>query len=188
MGAGVLPFVYRDGDVWFLMQTVFSGRKAGFLNDFGGGVADGESACRAAAREFIEETETLFLSASPAEARRTTALVDAQMPIVESLFDETLSRHPDWWCERLTTNPAKPKCWKTFFIEFPFRDVEPLNRLWADDADGRYRKRRELHWISAATLIGFYRYQPQRLWKRVRQLGGAEDLIRVIQQGACPAK
>lgn len=182
MAAGVLPFVRREGQVLFLLQTVFSGRKAGFLNDFGGGAAAGESDRQTAAREFIEETETLFLSASPADARRTTASVEAQKPVVESLFDATLSHHPDWWCRRLTVDPSKPKYWKTFFVEFPYREIEPLNRLWADDADGRYRKRRELHWLSADALIAIYDDHPQRLWKRVRQLDGAVDLIRTIQQ------
>ena len=71
MGAGVLPFARREGRTWFLMQTVFSGRKCGLFNDFGGGVEDGEAETRAAAREFVEETETMYLSPDPGSARRT---------------------------------------------------------------------------------------------------------------------
>ncbi|MEJ1297822.1 MAG: hypothetical protein RPU64_04340, partial [Candidatus Sedimenticola sp. (ex Thyasira tokunagai)] len=34
MGAGVIPFAVNDGEVYFLFQTTFSGRKVGHLIDF----------------------------------------------------------------------------------------------------------------------------------------------------------
>ncbi|MEW8561161.1 MAG: hypothetical protein AB2541_03620, partial [Candidatus Thiodiazotropha sp.] len=101
--------------------------------------------------------------------------VNDQIPIVEALFEKTLSRHPDWWCNR-----PPPKRWRTYFIEFPYRDVENLNREWQDDSTGRFKKRRELTWIRADELLDLYEYRPERLWKRVRQLEQAPDLIRKI--------
>jgi len=182
MGAGVLPFARLDGQVLFLLQTVFSGRKSGFLNDFGGGVDPGETEMGAAAREFVEETETMYLAADPATARRTPSTVEAQLPRVEALFSATLAVNPGWWCERQSPDPLKPKQWKTFFIEFPYRDVSVMNRLWALDSSGRYRKRRELHWLPAEQLLHLYSRTPDRLWKRVRQLRDATGVIRAIQR------
>ncbi len=51
------------------------------------------------------------------------------MPVT-ALFDRTLNAHPDWWCPRASINPLKPKQWKSYFIEFPYRDIEPLNLQW----------------------------------------------------------
>ena len=184
MGAGVLPFALRDRRVWFLMQTVFSGRKRGFLKDFGGGIEHGESEIRAAAREFVEETETLYLSPDPAKAQRTPIAVATQLVTAKALFEATLTVHPDWWCRRVSPGSQKPKHWKTFFIQFPYRDVEALNRLWESDLSGRYKKRRELHWLSAEGLIDIYARCPERLWKRVRQLEGAVDLIDAIRRSS----
>lgn len=181
-GAGVIPFAVVEGDTLFLFQRVFSGRKTGCLIDFGGGMGDGESARDCAMREFIEETETMYLSDDPSQARRTEASVRRQMPLLASLFEATLSEHPDWWCRRAVRNPLKPKDWKTYFIEMPFRDPGEMNRAWENDRVGRYKKRRELIWIPAGELISTYATNPERLWKRVRQLEGAPQLIRRIQQ------
>ena len=114
MGAGVIPFAVVEGETLFMFQTVFSGRKAGHLIDFGGGTGDGESPRHCAIREFVEETETMYFANDPAQARRTEESVNRQIAVVESLFDATLSDHPDWWCRRAPGNPAKPKDWKTF--------------------------------------------------------------------------
>ena len=59
MGAGVIPFSVSDSKVYFLFQTTFTGRKTGYLIDFGGGLGEGEDYREAAIREFIEETETM---------------------------------------------------------------------------------------------------------------------------------
>jgi 8-oxo-dGTP pyrophosphatase MutT (NUDIX family) len=181
MGAGVLPFALADGDVVFLMQTVFEGRKSGLLNDFGGGSEPGESGINTAAREFIEETETLYFADNPAVARRTPESVMAQLPVVQSLFNDTLSRQPGWLCRRISPNPDKPKDWTTYFIHIPYRDVEALNRLWQSDGGARYKKRRRLLWISASELVSLFHDHPHRLWKRVRQLDDAISVITEIR-------
>ncbi len=41
MGAGVIPLVVKDGEILFLFQQTFSGRKVGYLIDFGGGLGVG---------------------------------------------------------------------------------------------------------------------------------------------------
>jgi len=182
LGAGVIPFAVLEREVRFLFQTVFSGRKAGHLIDFGGGTADGESQCHCAIREFIEETETMYFANDPAQARRTEESVNRQIPVVASLFDATLSDHPDWWRRRAPGSLLKPKDWKTFFIEVPYRDPVMMNLAWQDDRTGRFRKRRELIWIPAGELLSIYASNPERLWKRVRQLEGAPGLVRRIQR------
>ena len=186
VGAGVIPFAVVERETLFLFQTVFSGRKTGHLIDFGGGMGDGESARHCAMREFVEETETMYLADDPAQARRTEESVNRQMPVVASLFDATLNDHPDWWCRRAPGNPLKPKDWKTFFVEVPYRDPEIMNLAWQNDRDGRFKKRRELIWVPADELISIYARNPERLWKRVRQLEGAPALIRRIQQNKRP--
>ena len=186
MGAGVVPFAVHDGKVRFLFQMTFSGRKAGYLNDFGGGLGAGEGYREAAMREFIEETETMYFSADVQRASRTVARVRKQMSVVAALFDATLAAHPNWCCSRHPGNPLHPKRWKTFFIEFPYRDVGALNREWETDRDGRFSKRRELVWVDAATLLAIYENTPDRLWKRVRQLEAATGTVRsILQSKAC---
>lgn len=128
MGAGVLPFAVSDSKVYFLFQKTFTGRKVGFLIDFGGGLGADEDYRETAIREFVEETETMYFSDDVQQESRTVESVKNQIPIVEALFDATLAVHPDWCCRRAPGNPLKPKQWKTFFIEFPYRDIEVLNR------------------------------------------------------------
>jgi len=182
MGAGVIPFSVTGGKVRFLFQTTFSGRKAGHLIDFGGGLGAGEDYRDTAIREFIEETETMYFSDDLGLASRTAERIRAQAPIVEALFDETLSAHPDWWCRRAPGNTGNARDWITFFVEFPYRDLGPLNREWASDTDGRFRKRRELLWVPASELLALYADNPDKLWKRVRQLENARETIRAILQ------
>ncbi|MGB5180039.1 MAG: NUDIX domain-containing protein [Gammaproteobacteria bacterium] len=180
MGAGVLPFTVTNGKVFFLFQTTFSGRKAGHLIDFGGGLGAGEDFQDTAIREFVEETETMYFADDLQVAYRTVERVKHQIPIVEKLFDETLSVHPHWWCKRAPGNPNNPKLWKTFFIEFPYRDIEELNREWAASTNGRFRKRRELFWVAGSELLSIYDNAPDKLWKRVRQLENAQETVHSI--------
>jgi 8-oxo-dGTP pyrophosphatase MutT (NUDIX family) len=175
MGAGVIPFSIHGKHIQFLFQSTFSGRKAGYLVDFGGGVGIGEGYREAAVREFIEETETMYFSDDLGQASCCAGLINQQVELVEGLFEKTLSRYPDWWCER-----CHKKSWRTYFIEIPYRDVEPLNHEWREDDVGRFKKRRELCWITAQELLYIYETCPRRLWKRVRQLDQAPSLIRKI--------
>jgi len=185
MGAGVIPLAVRDGELYFLFQKTFTGRKVGHLIDFGGGLGAGEDYRRAAAREFVEETETMYLADDPTTVMPSAERVRAQVVLVDALFDRCLAAHPSWWCRRAPGNPLKPKDWRTYFIEFPYRDVEVLNREWAADSVGRFKKRRELVWVSADRLLELYAQAPEQLWKRVRQLEGATGLIREIQSNLC---
>lgn len=182
MGAGVIPFAVTDGKVLFLFQKTFSGRKVGYLIDFGGGLGVDEDYRNTAIREFVEETETMYFTEDIRQAYRSAENIERQIPLVEALFEKTLSAHPHWWCKRAAGNPLKPKSWRTFFIEFPYRDIEQLNREWAQDDSGRFRKRRELHWITGDALLDMYDKTPESLWKRVRQLENARQTIREILQ------
>jgi hypothetical protein len=186
MGAGVIPFAVADGQVSFLFQTTFSGRKAGHLIDFGGGPGAGEGFMDTAIREFVEETETMYFADDIQHARRTIQSVQHQIPIVETLFHETLSAHPHWWCKRSPGNPHNPKLWRTFFIEFPYRDVEALNREWSADSSGRFKKKRELFWVAGSDLLAIYEHAPGKLWKRVRQLENAKETINSILKSKEP--
>lgn len=187
MGAGVIPFTVHEQQVHFLFQTVFVGRKSGYLIDFGGGVNDGESYQQAAARELVEETETMFFAEGIHDilsAKKTPVRIERQLAIVTKLFEQTLQQHPDWWCRREPGNKIPPKDWKTFFIEVSYQDLVIINQQWKieDGRQTRFSKRRELHWIEARQLLMIYEQQPQKLWKRVRQLMGAQSIIKAITQ------
>ena len=188
MGAGVIPLAVKDGEVLFLFQKTFTGRKVGYLIDFGGGLGDGEDYRAAAVREFVEETETMYLTDDLGSARRSEDRVREQVTHVEAIFARTLSTYPHWWRRRDSGNPEKPRDWRTYFIEFPFRDISALNSEWKSDTSGRFKKRRELVWIPANRLLDIYARSPGDLWKRVRQLENAEKLICEIQSSLCTAK
>ncbi len=187
MGAGVIPFAVHKQQVHFLFQKVFYGRKTGYLIDFGGGLDEGESYQQAAIREFVEETETMFFSGTPEEvkvAKKTPIRISHQLSIVTTLFDRTLQQHPNWYCRREPGNKALPKDWKTFFIECDYQDLSLINNEWKreEGRQTRFSKRRELHWVDADTLLFIYENQPEKLWKRVRQLMNAKSIIQTIKQ------
>ena len=182
MGAGVIPLTVRDDEVLFLFQHSFSGRKVGHLIDFGGGLGEGEGYRATAVREFVEETETMYLAEDLTMACRSEQRVREQVGRVDELFERTLSVHPHWWLRRAPgDNTEKPKDWRSYFIEFPFRDVAALNHEWLTDSSGRFKKRRTLEWVPADRLLDIYAHSPEQLWKRVRQLEDAPGLIREIQ-------
>jgi hypothetical protein len=99
---------------------------------------------------------------------------------MEALFDDTLSAHPDWWCRRAPGVKIPPKDLRTFFVEVDYRDVDEINREWARDDGTRFKKPRQLLWVPAKKLIAIYDKTPKKLWKRVRQLVGAQETIRDI--------
>lgn len=187
MGAGVIPLAIKDGELLFLFQKTFSGRKTGFLIDFGGCLDDGEDYRTTAMREFVEETETMYLSDDLKAAQRSEDRVIKQLALVDEVFESTLSAHPHWWRRRNPGSRKKPKDWISYFIKFPFRDVEALNCEWQSDSSCRFKKRRELVWISADSLLDIYARSPKDLWKRVRQLEDVETLIRDIQSSLLPS-
>lgn len=182
MGAGVLPFCLKEEKVHFLFQTVFSGRKTGFLNDFGGGSEEGESYEQTAMREFIEETETMYFSQDITTAYKSEKRVQAQLPTMAQYFIDTLKEHPDWSCRRPTKNPQNPKDWRTFFVEIPYQDVGPMNREWEEYERRGFSKRRKLMWISATEVCSIYRDAPEKLWKRVRELEHGASTIQAIME------
>ena len=182
MGAGVIPLATNDNEVWFLFQKTFTGRKVGHLIDFGGGLGHTEDHRDTAIREFVEETETMYLEEDISIARRTEERINRQIQQVADLFEQTLSTYPHWWRRRLTTNPDKPKDWITYFIEFPYRDVTEMNHAWKTDTTDRFKKRRQLVWVPSSQLIDMYAHTPDDLWKRVRQLEDADRLIEEIRQ------
>jgi 8-oxo-dGTP pyrophosphatase MutT (NUDIX family) len=178
MGAGVIPVSIRSGEVLFLFQKTFSGRKAGYLVDFGGGMGDNEDFRMTAVREFVEETETMYFADDLGSANRSEDRVNRQIGMVDALFEHTLAKYPHWWRRRIRENPGKVgKEWRSYFIEFPYRDITALNREWESDTSGRFKKRRELVWVSADSLLDIYQHTPQDLWKRVRQLDNVQQLI-----------
>ena len=182
MGAGVIPLAFNKNEVWFLFQKTFSGRKVGHLIDFGGGLGKSEDHQQTAIREFVEETETMYLEDDISLACRTEARISQQIEQVAGLFEQTLSSYPNWWRRRLTTNPEKPKDWITYFIQFPYRDVADMNHAWKTDTSGRFKKRRELVWVPSNQLLDMYTHMPDELWKRVRQLEDANALITEIRE------
>jgi len=180
MGAGIIPFCETDGEVQFLLHKTFSGRRTGFLVDFGGGGQDGETYRQTAIREFVEETDTMYLEEDLTRACRTPERIENQMAVMGAVFDRTQNAHPDWWCRREPGNKSPPKDWITYFVEVEHLDVEAINRQWMDDDGTRFKKPRQLLWIPGAELLAIYKTKPKRLWKRVRQLIGAPIILAAI--------
>jgi hypothetical protein len=180
MGAGLIPFCVNKRKVHFLFHKTFSGRRAGYLVDFGGGSHDGETYRQTAVREFVEETDTMYLASELSQARRTPARIAAQIPIMDRLLDQTLDAHPDWWCQRAPGSKIPPKDWRSFFVEVEHRDIGSINAQWAGDDGSRFKKPRELLWVPGDELMDIIDTAPERLWKRVRQLTGARETIAAI--------
>jgi hypothetical protein len=180
MGAGLIPFCVNQGKVHFLFHKTFSGRRAGYLVDFGGGSHDGETYRQTAVREFVEETDTMFFEPDPARIRRTPERIAEQIPIVDGLLGRTLDAHPDWWCQRTPGDKYPPKDWRSFFVEMEYRDIDGINAQWAADDGSRFKKPRELLWVPGDELLVILDTAPERLWKRVRQLIGARETIQAI--------
>jgi 8-oxo-dGTP pyrophosphatase MutT (NUDIX family) len=182
VGTGVLPFALHAGRVRFLFHKTFSGRRAGLLVDFGGGAQAGETAFQTAAREFVEETEALFLAPDLSLAARAGSEYRRQLQEMQTLLERTRKVHADWWCRRRVQPGKPPRDWRTFFVEVGYRDVAGMNDAWAADDGRRFKKRRELVWVPADRLLEIFSRQPERLWKRVRELEGAPAVIRAIRQ------
>jgi len=180
MGAGLIPFCVNESKVHFLLHKTFSGRRAGYLVDFGGGSHEGETYRQTAVREFVEETDTMFLASDLSRARRTPARIAAQIPVMDTLLGQTLDAHPDWWCQRAPGSKIPPKDWRTYFVEVEHRDVDDINAQWAGDDGSRFKKPRELLWVPGDELLAIIDTTPERLWKRVRQLIGARKTVEAI--------
>lgn len=180
-GAGLLPFALHEGRVRFLFHKTFSGRRAGMLVDFGGGAQAGETALQTAAREFVEETEAMFLAPALGQAALAGNEYRRQIQAMQALLARTRQEHADWWSPRCAP-PGKPaRDWRTFFVEVGYRDVAGMNAAWAADDGRRFKKRRELLWVSADRLLDIFATQPERLWTRVRELEAAPAVIATIR-------
>jgi 8-oxo-dGTP pyrophosphatase MutT (NUDIX family) len=179
-GAGLIPFARRGNGVEFLFHRTFSGRRAGLLVDFGGGSRPGEPQSDTALREFIEETEAMYLAADIGQVDRSERFVQAQLPLLRQSFARTQQAHPHWWCRRRPAPGKPPRDWKTFFVELEYRDPSAMNRAWAEDDGRRFAKRRELAWVPAPELLAIFRQTPERLWTRLRELDDPLPIIRAI--------
>ena len=177
-GAGVIPFARWRGSTRFLFHKTFSGRRAGLLVDFGGGSRSGESHVQTAAREFIEETDAMFFAENCNQD--PGRLFESQYLEMLQLIRHTQQLHPQWFCCRKKCNSGKPKDWKTFFVELDYRDPAEINRAWAGDTTGRFRKQRELVWLTSDQLIDIIHNNPERLWKRIREYRGLREVVRAI--------
>ena len=181
-GAGVLPFALHEGRAQFLFHKTFSGRRAGLLVDFGGGAQAAETAFETAAREFVEETEGLFLSPEIRRASAAGSEYRRQFREMQALLARTQEAHADWWCRRRVQPGKQEREWCTYFVEVGYRDVTGMNAAWEADAGRRFKKRRELLWVPADRLLEIFARQPDKLWKRVRELETAPNVITAIRR------
>ncbi len=179
-GAGVIPFAWVDGTSCFLFHKTFTGRRAGLLVDFGGGSQAGETQYQTAAREFIEETDAMFLADSCNGDSDRRMQMKSQYQLMLQMIENTQSKHPQWWCRRASVTDDKPRDWKTYFVEVDYRNPDVMNSAWAADKNGRFKKQRELLWLTAEQLLDVFDNRPKTLWTRVRELEGASDVVRAI--------
>ncbi len=179
-GAGVIPFSWVDDTACFLFHKTFTGRRTGLLVDFGGGSQPGETQYQTAAREFIEETEAMFFADNCNEDSDRRMQMETQYQLMLKMIEKTQSLHPQWWCKRVSVTDDKPRDWKTYFVEVDYRAIDGMNTVWAEDKNGRFKKRRELLWLTAEQLLDIFYNRPEALWKRVRELEGASDVVRAI--------
>ena len=179
-GAGVIPVASHAGNCCFLFHKTFSGRRAGLLVDFGGGSRTGENHLQTAAREFIEETEAMFFA--PDCNADLESLFDPQRRLMVRLIEQTLQRQPTWWCRRRPRDDARPRDWRTFFTEVDYRDTLAMNTAWAQDSSGRFKKRRELVWVTADELLCVIDNEPASLWKRIREYDNLRETVIAIQR------
>jgi hypothetical protein len=179
-GAGVIPFASHNGTVCFLFHKTFTGRRAGLLVDFGGGSQAGETQYQTAAREFVEETDAMFFADGSHDDRNTHMQMESQYQLMLQLIENTQTEHPQWWCKRGSVTTEKPRDWNTYFVEVDYRDPDDMNAAWAEDQHGRFRKQRELHWLTAEQLLDVFDNRPETLWTRVRELEGASAIVRAI--------
>jgi hypothetical protein len=55
-----------------------------------------------------------------------------------------------------------------------------MNTAWAEDRTGRFKKRRELCWLSADQLQDIVENRPEVLWKRIKEYDGLSQVIVAI--------
>ncbi|MCB1760925.1 MAG: hypothetical protein KDI68_14235 [Gammaproteobacteria bacterium] len=181
-GAAIIPFASDRGRLRFLLHTTFTGRRKGLLVDFGGGGRTGESAAATAAREFVEETEGMYFGDTRGYLQMRSGEIARQQSLIQRRIEATLAQHPGWQCQRQASGGKITRTWQTFFVEIDYRPVTELNRLWAEDDEQRYRKQRELIWMPASRLLECYRAHPERLWNRLREYQGVEEIVEQIER------
>ena len=59
-----------------------------------------------------------------------------------------------------------------------------MHAAWAEDRAGRFKKQRELCWLSADQLLEIVEYRPEALWKRIREYQGLRDAVMAIARDA----
>ena len=127
----------------------------------------------------------MFFSDSCNDDSVTRMQMKSQYQLMLQLIENTQRKHPQWWCKRGSVNTEKPRDWKTYFVEVDYRAPDDMNTAWAADKYDRFKKKRELFWLTAAQLLDVFDNRPEALWKRVRELEGASDIVRSIE-GAGP--
>lgn len=55
-----------------------------------------------------------------------------------------------------------------------------MNKAWAEDLSGRFKKRRELLWLTAEQLLDIIDNRPEMLWKRLREYEGMREIVLAI--------
>lgn len=177
-GAGVIPFAIKNRGACFLFHKTFSGRRAGHLVDFGGGSRVGETQMQTAAREFVEETEAMFFAKNCDDVDASPFRSQYQRML--KLIEETQNRHPHWYCGRKNRVGEKPRNWKTYFVEVEYKDPADMNTAWAQESSGRFKKQRELNWLTAEQLLDIIDNRPEAFWKRIREYEGMHDVVQSI--------
>ena len=63
-----------------------------------------------------------------------------------------------------------------------------MNAAWAQDSSGRFKKRRELVWLTADELLGVIDNEPDALWKRIREYDQLRETVLAIRGVITPVQ
>ena len=76
-------------------------------------------------REFIEETEAMFLREN---LKTSDKDINSQFTVLANLLHKTQQQHPDGWCSRRRIKDRALKDWKTFFVEVDYKNLSSMNK------------------------------------------------------------
>jgi 8-oxo-dGTP pyrophosphatase MutT (NUDIX family) len=159
--AGVIPYCYHNGTLWFLLQRVINTTETRYCgwSDFGGKKDPGETICQTAAREFCEETSCLIY---------LNEMVDN--PEFKSIMNtkDILQQAQSWFQARINQHPIRAVThnYVCYFVLVKYFDACLLPER-QDTHENAYLCLRECKWFTFRDIL---RMNPEDYHGRIRQM------------------